>query len=373
MPKRRSPGEGSITRRKDGAWQGSITIGYDTNGKQRRRYASGRTQAEVRNKLHDLKTQHRAGKLPIQDIPFADYADTWLREKARQVKPRTIESYRYTMHHYLVPRLGAHLLSKLSTLILQTTLGAIADDVSPNTSNACRSLLYAALDQAVRWGLIPTNPTQHVPRLRHTKGDMQLWTAQQARQFLIAAKEHRLYALFYLTVTTGLRIGELLALQWSDLQDDRLHVRRTLTKHAGRHHLSSAKTARAQRVVTLAGDALEALLHHRQRQHAERENAGPGWEHPDHIFVTEIGTYLDHSNVRRVWNAIEQRAGVPHARLHDARHLHVSLLVKHGIDARTIADRIGHTNAAFTLKQYAHVFDEQRAAAAVPLDDLLND
>ena len=123
--------------------------------------------------------------------------------------------------------------------------------------------------------------------------------------------------------------------------------------------------------MTLANDTIEALHHHKLRRNSEREVAGPGWEHPDHIFVSEIGTYLDHSNVRRAWNAIEQRAGVPHARLHDARHLHVSLLVKHGIDARTIADRIGHTNASFTLRQYAHVFDEQRAAAAVPLDELL--
>lgn len=373
MPKRRSPGEGSITRRKDGAWQGSITIGYDRDGKQRRRYVSGRTQGVVRTKLHALQTQRVAGQLTHDDIQVAAFLEMWLKEKARQVKPNTIQSYRYTIERYVTPRIGRHKLHKLTSLTVQQTLGDIADAITPNTSNYCRSLLYAALEQAVRWNLIPSNPVTHIPRLRHTKTEMRVWTTDEIRRFLQAAAEHRLYALFYLAITSGLRIGELLGLQWTDLRANQLHVRRTLTQQDHRLHLTTPKTHRSERIVTLANDTLHELELHRQRQEAERAIIPAEFQHPEHMFVSEVGTYLDVSNVRRAWNNLQAVAGLPHARLHDTRHLHVSLLVKHGVDARTIADRIGHTNAAFTLKQYAHAFEEQRQAAAIPLDYLLKE
>jgi integrase len=370
MPKRRARGEGSLTRRRDGTWQGSVTVGYDDQGRQVRRYVTGRTQGEARTKLQNLREMQRIGGLPTKDTSLADLLERWLVEKARQVKPGTIAAYRYNVEKYLLPRLGSHKLTKLTPLTLQLTLGQIADDVSANTSNVCRSTLYAALDQAVRWGLIPVNPVAAVPRLRHEKREMLLWTPDETRRFLTAAKGHRLYPLFYLAVTSGVRIGKSLALRWTDLENGRLHVRHNLSK-VGKTVLATPKTPRSRRVVTLAEDALEELERHRQRQNEERELVGDAWEHPEHMFVSQIGTYLDSSNVRRAWIAIEKAVNVPHARLHDARHLHVSLLVKSGVDVRTIADRIGHTNAAFTLKQYAHAFDEQRQAAAIPLDTLL--
>lgn len=371
MPKRRSPGEGSITRRKDGSWQGSITIGYDRDGKQRRRYVSGRTQAAVRTKLHALQTQLQAGQLPADEIGVAAFLEMWLKEKARQVKPNTIQSYRYTIEQYVLPRVGQHKLHKLTSLVVQQTLGEIADAVTPNTSNYCRSLLYAALEQAVRWNLLPNNPVTHIPRLRHAKAEMRVWTTDETRRFLQAAAQHRLYALFYLAITSGLRIGELLGLQWADLRAHQLHVRRTLTQQGRQLLLTTPKTHRSDRIVTLANDTLMELELHRLRQEAERAVIPVAFQHPEHMFVSEAGTYLDVSNVRRAWNSLQSAADLPHARLHDTRHLHVSLLVKHGVDARTIADRIGHTNAAFTLKQYSHAFEEQRQAAAIPLETLL--
>ena len=188
---------------------------------------------------------------------------------------------------------------------------------------------------------------------------------------MAAAKDHRLYALFYLAITSGLRSGELLGLKWEDLGNDAVRVRRSLKKEKGQLVLSSPKTERSQRRVTLAADTLAVLAAHREQQAAEIAYLGDAWEHPDHMFVSELGTYLDHRNVIRVWHRLQEKAGVPRARLHDARHLHVSLLINHGLDPNTIADRVGHTDSTFTYKQYGHLFEAQRKAAAVPLAELL--
>lgn len=212
-----------------------------------------------------------------------------------------------------------------------------------------------------------------VDRVRAEKREMILWTPEQVAAFLQHAKSHRLYPLFYLATTSGLRIGELLALRWTDLEGDRLHVRHTLPKEKGKWTLGSTKTTKGHRVVTLAPDTVAVLEEHRRRQEQEREAVGEAWNHPGHMFTTEVGTYLDQRNVLRTWHRLQSQAGVPKARLHDARHLHVSLLVRQGLDARTIADRVGHTNPTFTLRQYTHLFDQQRLAAAVPLDVLLSD
>jgi len=272
---------------------------------------------------------------------------------------------------YINPKLGQLKLSKLTPLRIQTALGEIADEVSPHTSNYSRSTLSSALDQAVKWRLILTNPVKSVNRVREEKREMTIWTTEQIVQLLDAAKDHRLYPLFYLAITSGIRIGELLALTWDDLKGDTLQVRHNLVKEGGVFSLASTKTSKGRRTVSIASDTRKVLEQHRRKQEMEREVVGDAWQQPGHIFTTQIGTYLDQRNVLRVWHRFQDMNDGPRARMHDARHIHISLLIRRRLDARTIADRVGHSNPAFTLRQYAHAFEDQRQAAAVTLDELL--
>ena len=367
MPRRKSTrrgrGEGTVSERADGTWAGQITTGYDENGKQKRKTVYGKTQAEALAKLGEVKQRLANGTYTDTKLTVKEYLATWLREKKRQVKPRTHESYTYNTEKYLNPRLGTVKLDKLKPLQVQSALNEIADLHGARTSNLCRAVLFSAVKQAVRWRLLPYNPLEAVSRAKEVQREMVVWSADETLRFLEFAKSHRLYSLFYLAMATGLRCGELLGLQWGDLKGNVLHVRRTLLTRSGQPTYSTPKTERGVRRVVLAADVLSLLEAHRESAPAQH-SAAP-------MFTSEAGTLLNARNVTRVWHALQLTAGVPRARLHDARHLHVSLLVKQGLDPRTIADRVGHTDPSFTLRKYSHMFEEQRSAAAISLTDLL--
>jgi len=113
------------------------------------------------------------------------------------------------------------------------------------------------------------------------------------------------------------------------------------------------------------------LEDHLERQHAERKQLGGAWPGTSLGFTSEVDTPIHPRNFERTWTKLRKRAEVPHARLHDMRHLHISLLVKQGFDPRAVADRVGQTDPAFTLRRYSHMFDEQRSAVAISITNLL--
>jgi integrase len=172
-------------------------------------------------------------------------------------------------------------------------------------------------------------------------------------------------------MTTGLRRGELLGLRWSDIRDDGLYVRQAVKIVNNRAVLGNAKTDRSERFVALPPDTIELLAEHRRKQADLKTIAGEAWPHPELVFPSGIGTIMDPKDFYRSWKRAVDRAGLPATRIHDIRHLHISLLILLGEDPKTVSERAGHSSTAFTLDRYGHVFREQRHRAARTLDQLL--
>ena len=370
MRKRRAKGEGSITRRKDGTWVASVDLGFKPNGKRHRLFVYARTQAAVLVKLSDLRKQAAAGIDLTQRPKVSEYLNRWLDVKANTVKPRTLELYR-GFAAKAADHLGRHDVAKLSPLHVQAAVDSIRASSGASTANKVRRMLFGAFKQAVEWRLLPYNPVEAVKPVAEAPREVELWTPEHAAAFLDAAMPHRLYALFYLLLSSGLRQGEALALRWTDVAADHVKVRRTITRVAGKVEFSTPKTRRGERVVTLPPDTIAVLEAHKRRQDGERVTAGELYNSGGLVFCNEIGGVISPMALHHVWRRLLTRAGVPRIRLHDLRHLHVSLLVQRGVDPRTIADRIGHTDAAFTLRRYSHMFELHRRVAAVSLSDLL--
>lgn len=367
MARKRAHGEGTISKRKDGRWEAKASVGYKPDGTPKRKAVYGRTQAEVKEKLEAIKQQLATGTFTDTRLTIGAYLERWLGEKQRSVKPTTFENYSICVNRFIIPRIGRTLLDKLTPMQTQTLLNEIQDASGSARAAKCRSVLNNAYRQAVRWQLVVRNPVEATNPVKEQPRDMTLWEAPEAARFLDAAREHRLYALFYLGMATGLRRGELLGLRWADIEGNMLYVKQAYVKAGGKLILSTPKTPKGFRVVALSPDVLEVLLLHRQRQQVERGVLGEAWAHPELVFASEVGTPLNPDNLSRLRKKLMTAAQVSQARLHDLRHLHASVAIEGGMDAKVLADRLGHSRASFTLDRYTHLFESRRVKSAVSL------
>lgn len=400
---RRAHGEGTVTQRKDGTWMAQLSVGYDANGKRIRKTRYAKTQQKALARLNELKREFALGEVSDDRLTLAAYLQQWLSDKRRSVKTGTYEQYELAVHRHIVPRVGHVPLAKLTPLQVQTMLGSIADSIkksaersasrnprrgtpkSPSlgqsvsarsgvsTANKCRIVLNNAYKQALKWQLVQRNPVDVVDSLPESGREMKLWEIDEATRFLDRARGHRLYALFYLAMSTGLRRAELLGLRWSDLEGEVLHVRNTLVKrNDGTLAPESPKSRSSRRTIPLASDIVQVLAEHRARQRAEREALGEAWRDTNLVFVSKVGTALNPDNLRRTLNALCAKAEVPRVRMHDLRHLHSSACIRDGMDPKMLAHRLGHSRASFTLDRYTHLFESARMASPASLSGLFD-
>lgn len=386
MPPRRRAGEGTvhpvIWDGRTVGWRGLASYEDPQTGKRRRKSVSRPTRAAAERALFALiRTLPRARVVvrrtaQVPDLPLAKdsaslhaFLVRWLNYKHRDVRPSTYRTYVQTLAPVL-PHLGGRPLASLTVLDIEDLVQALYRERGPRGAGRCLHTLRMALRQAVRWQLVPGNVAEHIRKPKVARQEMQVWTPEQAAQFLRAAQGHRLYPLFALALSTGMRKGELLALHWGDLdlKGWELTVRHNLVKDATGHYgVGRPKTDAGHRKLLLAEDVIQLLGEHQRQERRGRRLPGPD----DLVFTAASGKHVQHRHLDHTYRAMIERAGVPVIRFHDLRHTAASLLIRRGVPPKVVADRLGHADASFTLKVYTHVYDDQRAAAALQLKELL--
>lgn len=369
MSRRRGKGEGSIFQRKDRRWAGFVTVGYTPDGRQVKRWVYGRTRQEVAEKLARLLPKAWTGTVPDPSgLKLGDWLLHWVEERAlrKGLRPTTIRNYRVYMGH-LEPLLGIP-LPRLTSLQLRAFFANLAH-FSPSHRRHIYQFLRAALRDAVRTDLIPSNPMDAVdPPEGGAVRPARAWTPEEVARFLEASKDHRLHTFFRLMLATGLRIGEALALRWEDWQGDRLWVRHTLRRDGT---LGPPKTPGSMGYLYLDPDTQVALATWQKRLDAEREQA-EDWQEHGLIFPSHRGTPLEYRNVLRAFNELQAKAGVTPINLHGLRHTYTSLALRAGLPPKVVAARLRHKDVKLTLQVYQQLMDDDLKAGAVPLDTLLH-
>ncbi len=367
MP-RRGKGEGSIFQRKDGRWAAFVTIGYGPDGKQRKRWVYGRTRREVAEALARLLPRAGYGLIQTTRLRLGEWLERWADERVRSkgLRPSTVQNYRN--YQQLLKPLAATPLTRLSPLAIRARFAELAE-LSPSTRRHLYQFLRAALRDAVRVGFLEANPMDAVdPPTGGTVRPPRAWNREQVSAFLAAAQGHRLYPMFYVMLTTGLRIGEAMALRWQDWQGEKLWVRHTLTKQ---RTLGPTKTLGSSAPIYLDLATQTILSEHRTRQAEERATAKRWLDH-DLIFPSEVGTPLSYRNVMRTFQTLIEQAKVPRIGLHGLRHTYTSMALQAGLSPKQVADRLRHKDPALTLRIYQHLQEEDRRQAALNLDTLLH-
>jgi integrase len=217
--------------------------------------------------------------------------------------------------------------------------------------------------------LIGSNPVERAKRPRaQAQEPGTVWTIAQLQAFLATAQRHRLFAFFHVAAYTGARRGELLNLRWKDidLDDKRLTITGSTAVIAGERVNGSTKSGRT-RVVSVDDETVAVLRQRRADQVAEQLKAGDSWRgsKDGYVFMTGWGEPIYPDTVTSLMTKlIRADKQLPHARLHDLRHLHATTLLLSGVPVHVVAARLGHADPAITLRVYAHVIRSAEAAAA---------
>jgi integrase len=291
---------------------------------------------------------------------LGEYLNRWLNGSVKgSVKAKTFNDYEWLVRKHIAPALGRIRLESLSPIHLQRLYQAkLEAGLSPSTVRHLHVVLHRALDQALRWGLVPRNVSEAVDLPKLQKKEIRPLSADEARRLLEAARGDRLEALYMLAIHCGLRQGELLGLRWEnlDLETGTLQVRRTLTTTKGGPRFTAPKTAKSRRSIKLTAGAVDALRRHHDRQFAESTRLTGLWQDYGLVFATTTGTPLNPSNLTsRFFKPLLKRAGLPDVRFHDLRHTCATLLLSKGVHPKLVQELLGHATIAITLDTYSHV------------------
>jgi integrase len=375
---KRGSGEGSMYRDNEGRWRSVVDLGW-RDGRRRRKYLSGRTRAEVAAKLRRVLDEQDAG-LEISTDGLAPTLEAWLTHwldtiAAPRLRPSTLATYRGYVRNRVVPKVGRHRLDRLQPEHLETLYAQLAaDGLAPASILQIHRIVSRALKVAMQRGKIRRNVAALVQPPSVCREEVRPLTADQARAVLTAAQGCRNAARWSVALALGLRQGEALGLAWEavDLDTATLTVRQALQRQPGGGLVLVPPKSRAgRRTIPMPNQLVEALRAHRVTQATERLAAGSMWTDSGMVFTGPTGKPVDPRADHREWQRLLLKAGVPAARLHDARHTAATLLLAQGVPARVVMELLGHSQITLTLGTYTHVVPELARDAAVRMGDAL--
>lgn len=317
---------------------------------------------------------HQRGDDVNERLTVAAYLDEWFDHVGPTVKPTTSYVYRIHIDKWIVPVIGTeHLIRLTPADVRRVTAGVMKGDKrgpkSPRTAQSVLVTLRMALRAAVRDGRVERNVAEGVKPPRSTTRKVEAIGADQARAILAAFDDHWMLPLVTVAMGTGMRLGELLALRWSDASHGRIRVTGSLRPTARlpgesyRLARVEPKTVRSIRTLEPAPFVFEALDVQRRFQ---AQNAVSTY-----VFTNRAGEFLDPRNVTKAFQLEVKRAGLPHMRFHDLRHAYATLSLTAGVPLRVVQEALGHTSIALTAAVYAHVMPELQREAGAKLQEAM--
>ena len=341
---RRGHNEGNIRQRTDGRWEVRLSAGIDyKTGKPKRTSTCCNTRQEaiavLQQQAHEVRTQ---GWRDPMSVTLGEWYEYWLNTYMKDtVKQSTYASYRsYLNKHFCV--LGKILLKKLEPHTLQEFYNYKfrEEGLSPKTLRNYHMALHKCLQQAVKEHLLVYNPCDAVTLPSGEKPEIVVFTNDQQRALVQASYRHRYGVFIRLDLCTGLRMGELLALKWEDIDFStaQLHVRRTINRlakyeaHDGENKteivFGTPKTKNSRRTIPLTRTMADELTRWKQQQAQDKQRAGDKYTDDDFILTNEFGHYFEQKTFKDYYDRLLKDADIGHFTFHALRHPYVKHTTK---------------------------------------------
>ena len=375
LAKKRKSGTGTVRQRSDGRWEGRVVIGYDDNGLPKTKNVLAKTKRECQEKLKTL-TESMVGRNDRKvkpDMLFGDWLCYWYETHSKPtLRASTQNNYENVIHNHVLPEIGKIPLNKLSQNDLQQFYGRLKKNgrkrlteqygagLSDRMVRMCHAVCRSALERAVRDDLLRTNPAIGCKLPPKKAKEMQVLDREELQKFLIQAQADGYYELFLLDLCTGLRRGELIALQWEDLNFETgvLTVNKQAYTVNGELQIIPPKTKASVRKLVLPPAVLAVLREYRKKVDSR-------WMFPSPVKADRP---ITPGVARRRLQTILERADCKRVRFHDLRHTFATLALENGMDVKTLSAMLGHVSAVTTLDIYTHITGDMQRAAAASID-----
>jgi len=379
MAKRRQNGEGTIYQRSNGLWVCEITLGYDKDGKRQKKTVSSMDLEKLKKKINDLKylNDRNMVKEPSK-YTVSEWVAFWLDTyKKPAIKATTYDMYYGALKRYIEPNIGHYKLDNLNPVIIQKFINDLAEkSLNKSTGLSQSSLkkvlitLSQAYDKAISLNMLYDNPCKNISMPRKEKRRALAFTDDEQKRFIANCTGNTVFEnMFVFAFYTGLRLGELQALTWDDINEDQtitvsksLSVVNTYEKSGTKSKtiIDKPKTKNSQRIVPLNKKAQDILKLQKQKNTKQSP----------FIFCSAVGTPLMKRNIYRSFNSILNRAGIEsHVTIHSLRHSFATRLLEKGADIKTVSELLGHKSIQITLDIYSHVSANLKSKTVNLLDE----
>lgn len=372
---KRAAGEGLLRKRSDGRWEARMPTKIDPlTGKQKFKSFYGHSQAEAKAKRDEYLTAVRTDTyVEPKKTLLGDYMKKWLELYVQpRIKESTYSKYLFNMNKHIIPELGKAELQKIDVDMLQKFYNEKAKSLSTSVIAILHQLINGCLKHAVKQREILNNPAQLTERPRVRYKEVKPFTKEELQKFLDVAKDDQFNNLFVLDLHTGLRKGELLALQWKDIDFKKgvLHVERSIGRigkpgeKGTKIVVSSTKTEAGKRDIPFSGEIIQLLKAHKATQNERKLALGQLYTDKDYVFDNGYGKPVEarwfHSKLKMLLKKAGLREDI---RIHTIRHTFGTMLAQAGENPKNLQELLGHSDIRTTLGTYVHssLEDKKRA------------
>jgi integrase len=365
----------SIQRRGKDSWLLVVEAGYNNKGERikRTKTVKGIGKRDAEKELAKFQTEVEAGEyIAPNKMTFASFVEQWQDNFAKErYSPLTLKTYQHHLNNHIIPVIGHLHLDQIKTMNLVAMMNELKkpearkDGRGGTLSGRTREYIYdvmqSVFNKAQGWNLIKENPLKGVDRPEVVKVEQRFYEESEAREVIAALyMEQRKWRLYCLgAMIGGFRRGELLALEWTDIDFEKQIIRIdesiSLTEN-GKAIIGDPKKG-SKGEVDMPTWFMEELKEHYHEWKVNRIKVGDKWQGEDRHYVFHGGLGKPHYHTYPTvwWKTFIKRHGLKYIRLHDLRHTSATLLIEEGVSLKAIQKRLRHSQFSTTADLYAHV------------------